>query len=397
MSPSELSLKIAQQSSELPNISKCCHMIKTALGVLNTQHSTIATKRLIKKYISQRFKLNVTCVSGEFENKISKALRRMLATQEIVYIFGLFKLNSNGTEANNKGSCNLLKKYDSFIWTAANALDNENGFSWQDILKYMQDTNKLWSGGLQSCSKSMVFMVEAGLINLVRGVLGKPSAHFELAKTHTSEEDPRSAVKRKRNSLDAPDLNKWTVIHSQRDEAVTREFVSSLIKVTPSLGMKWSKPRMVSLPDHKPSSYETALDQVLAQNPQIVMAVIPANKGDHYTVIKKKCSLERPISPIPSQVVTAATLVSQARGLMSVATTVAVQMNNKLGGGGETLPPELILTNITEHGPRPAAARVTWDRGNTGDTYDWKRQRKRHRGEEEDEDVVVSETSDEED
>ena len=102
--------------------------------------------------------------------------------------------------------------------------------------------------------------------------------------------------------------------------------------------------------------------------------------------------------PIPSQCVTS-TVLNKPKGLMSVATKVAVQMNNKLGGGGETLPPELILTNITEHGPRPAAARVTWDRGNTGDTYDWKRQRKRHRGEEEDEDedVVVSETSDEED
>ena len=106
----------------------------------------------------------------------------MLATQEIVYIFGLFKLNSNGTEANNKGSCNLLKKYDSLIWTAANALDNENGFSWQDILKYLQDNNKLWSGGWQLCSKSMAFVVESGLINLVRGVLGTKSAHFELTK-----------------------------------------------------------------------------------------------------------------------------------------------------------------------------------------------------------------------
>ena len=230
----------------------------------------------------------------------------------------------------------------------------------------------------------------------VKDRIGPINAMIENSDNN-SEDDPRSGVKRKRNSLDAPDLTKWTVIHSQRDEAVTREFVSSLIKVTPSLGMKWSKPRMICVPDHKPSSYETALDQVLAQNPQIVMAVIPANKGDHYSIIKKKCSVERPISPIPSQVVRAATLNSQARGLMSVATKVAVQMNNKLGGGGETLPPDLILTNITEHGPRPAAARVTWDRGNTGDTYDWKRQRKRHRGEEEDEDVVVSETSDEED
>ena len=120
----------------------------------------------------------------------------MLATQEIVYTYGLFKLNSNGTEANNKGSCNLLKKYDSLIWTAANALDNENGFSWQDILKYLQDNNKLWSGGWQLCSKSMAFVVESGLINLVRGVLGTKSAHFELtknlAKTPNSKENEKN-------------------------------------------------------------------------------------------------------------------------------------------------------------------------------------------------------------
>ena len=121
----------------------------------------------------------------------------MLATQEIVYTYGLFKLNSNGTEANNKGSCNLLKKYDSLIWTAANALDNENGFSRQDIHKYLEDTNKL-----QMCSKSvrtsfnkaMAFMVKSGLINLVRGVLGTQSALFKLAKTHTSEENEKSQL-----------------------------------------------------------------------------------------------------------------------------------------------------------------------------------------------------------
>ena len=111
----------------------------------------------------------------------------MLATQEIVHIYGLFKLNSNGTEANNKGSCNLLKKYDSFIWTAANALDNENGFSRQDIQKYLQD--KIWNNkGLCNQAErtrfnnAMAFMVDSGLINLVRGVLGTKSAHFELTK-----------------------------------------------------------------------------------------------------------------------------------------------------------------------------------------------------------------------
>ena len=126
----------------------------------------------------------------------------MLATQEIVHSYGLFKLNSNGTEANNEGNCNFVQKFDSLIWTAANALDNENGFSRQDIQKYLEDTNKLWKGGLQMCSKSvrtsfnkaMSFMVESGSINLVRGVLGTQSALFKLAKTHTSEENEKSQL-----------------------------------------------------------------------------------------------------------------------------------------------------------------------------------------------------------
>ena len=58
------------------------------------------------------------------------------------------------------------------------------------------------------------------------------------------------------------------------------------------------------------------------------MMLIQNNKGDHYAAIKKKCYLEK---PIPSQVVTA-TVLSKPKGLMSVATKVAIQMNAKLGG-----------------------------------------------------------------
>ena len=45
-------------------------------------------------------------------------------------------------------------------------------------------------------------------------------------------------------------------------------------------------------------------------------------------MIKKKCYLEK---PIPCQVVTA-TVLGKPKGLMSVATKVAIQMNCKLGG-----------------------------------------------------------------
>ena len=51
-------------------------------------------------------------------------------------------------------------------------------------------------------------------------------------------------------------------------------------------------------------------------------------QGDHYAAIKKKCYLEK---PIPSQCVTS-TVLNKPKGLMSVATKVAVQMIAKLGG-----------------------------------------------------------------
>jgi len=133
---------------------------------------------------------------------------------------------------------------------------------------------------------------------------------------------------RKWSSYSSKNLTKWAVIHSSRDEAVTKEFVTSLNKVTPSLGMKLSAPKTISLPDNKPSTYLAALDKILEMSPQLVMVVVPNNKGDHYATIKKKCYVEK---AVPSQIVTASVL-SKPKGLMSVATKVAIQMNTKLGG-----------------------------------------------------------------
>jgi len=124
---------------------------------------------------------------------------------------------------------------------------------------------------------------------------------------------------------------KWAVIYSPKDEACTKEFVSSIMKVAPTLDMKsslGSQPKPFALASNRPADYIQMLDKVIEMKPDIVMVVIPNNKGDHYAAVKKKCVLEK---PIPSQVVTS-TVLSKPKGLMSVATKVAVQMNCKLGG-----------------------------------------------------------------
>ena len=64
-----------------------------------------------------------------------------------------------------------------------------------------------------------------------------------------------------------------------RDEAVTKEFVSSLKKVAPSLGMTMGNPKVFTIPDNRPASYITELDKIIQMKPSIIMAVIPNNKG----------------------------------------------------------------------------------------------------------------------
>jgi len=157
-------------------------------------------------------------------------------------------------------------------------------------------------------------------------ILGKGSAKA----TYTVDNADWGACFRKWNSFSVGVCSKWAVIYAPNDEKATTEFVASIVKVAPSLGMKLEKPKNFKLASNRPADYIQKLDAVLAEVPDLhlIMVVIPNNKGDHYAAVKKKCVLEK---PVPSQVVTG-TVLNKPKGLMSVATKVAVQMNCKLGG-----------------------------------------------------------------
>jgi len=133
---------------------------------------------------------------------------------------------------------------------------------------------------------------------------------------------------RKWESVSGKSLTRWAVVYCMKDEQVTKEFLNALYKVAPSLGMTIKPPKMSGINDYRASTYLTSLDKVLELKPELVMVVVPNNKGEHYAAIKKKLCLD---VPTPSQVVTA-TVLNKPKGLMSVATKVAVQMNCKLGG-----------------------------------------------------------------
>lgn len=93
-------------------------------------------------------------------------------------------------------------------------------------------------------------------------------------------------------------------------------------------------PFFISAPisDDRQTTYTQELEKCANDNPQLIMCVVPNNNADRYSNIKKKCCVQH---PVPTQVICQRTITPKGgntRGLMSIATKVAIQMNCKLGG-----------------------------------------------------------------
>jgi aubergine-like protein len=126
-------------------------------------------------------------------------------------------------------------------------------------------------------------------------ILGAGSSKFKY-KVDNADWSPAF---RQWKQLSAPVLKKWVVLYPPKSGDSTKEFISCMKKVSPSLGMVIDQPKVFELPDQRPATYVQELNKVMEMGPNLVMIVIPNNKGDHYSVVKKICCIE---SPVPSQV-----------------------------------------------------------------------------------------------
>lgn len=127
------------------------------------------------------------------------------------------------------------------------------------------------------------------------------------------------------------ELKRWHLICTSRNSRESNDFVKLLQQAGEGMGLLLANPRVMQLDDDRAQSYITMLETCAAQDPQLIMCVVPNNRSDRYSAIKKKCCVER---AIPSQVMLAKTITPKggnSRGLLSVATKVAIQMNCKLG------------------------------------------------------------------
>jgi len=124
-------------------------------------------------------------------------------------------------------------------------------------------------------------------------------------------------------------IMKWYVIYPKRDEQKVMAFLSSMRKVAPGLGVNFGAPQTIGLDGNRAGDYCNTISNVVRNNPQMIFCVVPNEKGDQYSSIKKKCCVEQ---PVPSQVVTISKVLNKEKGYMSMATKVVTQMSCKIGG-----------------------------------------------------------------
>ncbi|XP_073981992.1 piwi-like protein Siwi isoform X3 [Rhodnius prolixus] len=123
-------------------------------------------------------------------------------------------------------------------------------------------------------------------------------------------------------------LKVWAVIYINKNKADVTTFLGTLNRSAQSMSFSIPQPHMKEIFDERCGTYVEALDEVISHmSPQLIMCIVPNNRSDRYAAIKKKCCVDR---AVPTQVVLAKNLNS--KGIMSIATKIAVQINCKIGG-----------------------------------------------------------------
>uniref|UniRef100_A0A0A9YSH4 Protein piwi n=1 Tax=Lygus hesperus TaxID=30085 RepID=A0A0A9YSH4_LYGHE len=134
--------------------------------------------------------------------------------------------------------------------------------------------------------------------------------------------------------LDTGTLTNWAVIYPRKiNHGDVVKFCQTLARAASTIGINIPEPRFEALNDDKASSYVNAIEMVCStSNAMLIMTLVPNNRADRYSAIKKKCYVQR---PVPNQVVLAKNVT---KNNMSVCTKIAIQLSCKIGGSPWSVP-----------------------------------------------------------
>lgn len=132
----------------------------------------------------------------------------------------------------------------------------------------------------------------------------------------------------------------WVVVCPANMKRESHDFMNCLRKAASGMSLNLPMPKLQEVRDDRPASYMEAIEAAIRQySPQLLLCAVPNNKADRYGAIKKKTCVDH---AVPTQVILKKNMLS--KGVMSIATKVAIQVNCKLGGAPWTM--DMPLTQL---------------------------------------------------
>ncbi|NWR93370.1 PIWL2 protein, partial [Furnarius figulus] len=126
-------------------------------------------------------------------------------------------------------------------------------------------------------------------------------------------------------------MNSWLLVYPKRLQQLAKDLVAAVRSICGAMGMQVGLPTVQELWDDRIESYIKSIRSGLGsqEKVQLLLCIIPRNRDDLYGAIKKLCCVQ---APVPSQVISAQSLMGHPGKIRSVVQKVLLQINCKLGG-----------------------------------------------------------------
>lgn len=121
-------------------------------------------------------------------------------------------------------------------------------------------------------------------------------------------------------------IHRWLCIYPEKMETDTNKFLEILGQQCQEMQCDYKPPKMISLKDDRQDSYIQAVTAVKDKAPKLILFVLPTDRADRYSALKKACLVDY---GIPCQVCIKRTMTN--KNVVSIAAKVAIQMSVKLG------------------------------------------------------------------
>lgn len=176
--------------------------------------------------------------------------------------------------------------------------------------------------------------LDESIVHLDGRVLPEQSVQFHGQLMPVGNEADFNRAIGRAEVIHAVNIDRWLLVYPKREQNTARTFVHLAKRNSGPLGITVQDPIICELNSDSTDAYVIALRQRLERSLQLVMIIVPTQRNDRYSAIKRVVCCE---CPIPSQVLLTKTLANE-RTARNVVLRVLLQINCKIGGSLWSIP-----------------------------------------------------------